>query len=113
MFLYSFEKMIIDRLVKFNNEGKIKLTSEEILKVALKFQDKSLFEHSMAKGLESATGSSSCSYGFRIGEKDENMEAKKEIKALMDSYKVREYKETLLLDNFYNIAKIIAYANYQ
>ena len=30
----------------------------------------------------------------------------------MDSYKVREYKETILLDNFDKIANIIADANY-
>jgi hypothetical protein len=112
MFLYSFEKMIIDKLVKYNFENKFEMPSSELLKVALKFQDKSLFEHSMAKGLESATGSSSCSYGFLIGGKDLNMEAKKEIRALMDQYKVREYKETILLDNFDKIAKIIADANY-
>jgi len=67
----------------------------------------------MAKGLESATGPSSCSYGFRIGEKDLNLEAKKEIRTFMDTYKVREYKETILLDNFDKIAKIIADANYE
>ena len=31
----------------------------------------------------------------------------------MDTYKVREYKETILLDNFDKIAKIIADANYE
>lgn len=41
------------------------------------------------------------------------MEAKKEIRALMDKYKVREYKETILLDNFEKISKIIADANYE
>ena len=66
----------------------------------------------MAKGLESATGSNSCSFGFRIGEKDLNMDAKKEIREYMDKYKVREYKETILVDNFEQIAKIIADANY-
>ena len=40
------------------------------------------------------------------------MEAKKEIRAFMDQYKVREYKETILLDNFEKISKIIADANY-
>ena len=40
------------------------------------------------------------------------MEAKKEIREYMDKYKVREYKETILTDNFDKISKIIADANY-
>lgn len=40
------------------------------------------------------------------------MEAKEKIRAYMDKYRVREYQETILLDNFEDIAKIIADANY-
>lgn len=41
------------------------------------------------------------------------MDSKKAIREFMDKYKVREYKETILLDNFEQIAKIIADANYE
>ena len=37
MFLYSFEKMIIERLVKYNNDNKILLSTQDILNIALKF----------------------------------------------------------------------------
>ena len=43
------------------------MTTEQILKVAWRFYDKHLFEHSLAQGLEDATGPSSVTFGYRVG----------------------------------------------
>lgn len=99
MFLHSFESMLIKTLIDRNKKQPL-LKTDDILKVAFRFYDKHLFEHSLAQGLEDATGPSSVTYGYRVGNPDENMQAKQELRNLLDLYKQKEYKQTPLLDNF-------------
>ena len=66
--------MIIDTLVKrdlreVSQGNEPLLDHQRLLKVALKFYDKHLFEHQIAQGLEAALGPSSVTYGYRIGKK--------------------------------------------
>ena len=53
------------------------------------------------------------SYGYRIGMPNQELECKQELRALLEKYKSKEYKETPLLDNFDKICKIIGKANYE
>lgn len=46
------------------------MTPAEVLKVALRYQDKTLFEQYLAKGLEAALGKYSTTYGYRVGLSD-------------------------------------------
>lgn len=116
-FLHQFEHMIIDTLCQRNEanlqEGKEPLiTTEELLKVVFRFYDRQLFEHSLAQAIESATGPSSVSFGFRVGQPNERLEAKDKLRKLLDTYKMKEYKESPLLDNFNSIVETVAEANY-
>ena len=79
MFLSEFEAHIIDILCKKNKDKQI-MTPKEVLKVALRYQDKTLFEQYLAKGLEAALGIYSTTYGYRVGECDEKMEEKDELR---------------------------------
>ena len=49
MFLWNFEKVIIDELVSQNQTRNFGV--DQILKVSLKFNDKNLFEQALAQGL--------------------------------------------------------------
>lgn len=46
------------------------MTPAEVLKVTLRYQDKTLFEQYLAKGLEAALGKYSTTYGYRVGLSD-------------------------------------------
>lgn len=83
-----------------------------MLKVAFRFYDMHLFEHSIAQGLEAATGPASVSFGYSIGDSTQNKEAKKKVRSILDEYKSKEYRQTPLLDNFKKLVDIIADANY-
>jgi hypothetical protein len=45
---------------------------DQMLKVAFRFYDKNLFQQQLAQGLDAATGSTSMTYGYRIGNFEEN-----------------------------------------
>lgn len=61
MFLHSFEKMMIDTLVKRNRDDLVRtkkqlISDQDILnKVLFRFYDKNLFEQDLAKCLDKAT----------------------------------------------------------
>lgn len=112
MFLSEFEAHIIDILCKKNKDKQI-MTPKEVLKVALRYQDKTLFEQYLAKGLEAALGIYSTTYGYRVGECDEKMEEKDELRKFLNMHKSKEYKQTPLVDNFQEIVTILAGSNYE
>ena len=62
--------------------------------------------------MDAAIGAYSMTYGYRIGESNQNLEAKRSIRDYLNKYKMKEYKETPLLDHFQEISQIIADANY-
>lgn len=112
MFLHSFENMMIEVLVQRNQMSKLYPSNKKILDIAFKFFDKNLFEHQLAQGLNAALGQYSVSFGYKVGDHSDNLEAKEKLMKFLDAYKSKEYKETPLLDNFDQITKIIADANY-
>ena len=71
-----------------------------------------MFEHSIAQGLEAATGPNAISFGYKVGDLGRNTEEKQRLRELLEKYKSKEYKQTPLLDNFDEIASIIGGANY-
>lgn len=89
------------------------MTPKEVLKVALRYQDRTLFEQYLAKGLEAALGIYSTTYGYRVGECDEKMEEKDVLRKFLNMHKSKEYKQTPLVDNFQEIVTILAGSNYE
>jgi len=77
--------------------------------VVFRFYDKSLFEQDLAKCLDKATNNYSVTAGFHVGK----TESKAQLRAHLDNYRNREYKETPLLDKFSDIASIVAKASYE
>ena len=67
---------------------------QELLKAVFRFYDKSLFEQDLAKCLDKATNNYSLTAGFHLS----NPESKAKLRAHLDKYRNREYKETPLLD---------------
>ena len=59
------------------------MTPGGVLKVVLRYQDKTLFEQYLAKGLEAALGSYSTTYGYRVGLSDQNMEHKNKLRKFL------------------------------
>ena len=116
-FLHEFETNIISDLVKFNRRNisvdrKDISSLDKMLKVALRFFDKNLAEYSLAHGLYAALGPYSCSYGYSVGNKDQNEEAKAKLREFLDKHKSKSFKATPILDNLEEIVSIIATANY-
>ena len=83
--------MLIENIVKYNQNDAV-VSPSRLIELALKFQDKNLFEQYLAKGLESCISENSTSYGYQVGSNDQKMDEKRQIRAFMDKYKVREYK---------------------
>eukprot|EP00347_Sterkiella_histriomuscorum_P014896 403359104 len=109
MFLHSFEKMMIETLSKRNAEevqknGKAIITDKELMDVVFRFYDESLFEQDLAKCIERATNNYSMTAGFHISSPSD----KKDVRLILDKYRNRDYKETPLLNNFHDIAEVVA-----
>lgn len=66
MFLYSFEKMMIDKLVEYNLKDPV-VGTQKLLEIAFRFQDRNLFEQLLARGLNSSISKGSTSFGFEVG----------------------------------------------
>lgn len=77
--------------------------------VVFRFYDEQLFEQDLAKCIDKATNNYSMTAGFALSK----LEDKGELRALLDAYRNREYKETPLLDNFTKIITTIANSSYE
>jgi hypothetical protein len=71
------------------------------MSVLFRFYDRNLFEHSLARSLNNAYKHSHTST-YSINGKPV------ELDHLIQCYKNREYKQTILLDDFRSLAKLIA-----
>jgi hypothetical protein len=110
MFLHSFEKMIIETLSVRNQEALEKtkkplITEKDLLtKVLFRFYDETLFEQDLSRCLVKATSPYSMTAAFQIQSNDD----KAKLKAHLDRYRNKEYKETPLLDKFEEIVGLVA-----
>lgn len=115
MFLHSFEKMFIETLVRRNaqemeNHHRPLISVDDMLKtVVFRFYDKQLFEQKLAKCIDKATNNYSMTAGFALSK----VEDRAQLRALLDAYRNREYKETPLLDSFNKLISIIANSSYE
>ena len=55
--------------------------------MAFRFYDKHLFEHSIAQGIEAATGPNSMTFGYRVGGLGLKSEEKARLRELLERYK--------------------------
>ncbi|CDW78409.1 UNKNOWN [Stylonychia lemnae] len=98
MFLFSFEKAIIDSLANKNQQMLQKknqpiISESEFMKVVYRFYDKNLFEQDLAKCIDKATN---------------NYQDKKELRSYLDKYRIKDYRETPIIDNLDKICEIIS-----
>lgn len=121
MFLQQFERMLIDQIVrqKANLFGlnevtgsevpKVKLNPvQEIYVVAVKFYDKQLLEHELARSLNRALDQGfTYSYSL-VSDSESQSESMKQLRQMLDRYKSREYGKAVFASDFHKLVKLIA-----
>lgn len=95
VFLNKFEKMLIDQICSYKDQwwSNSDACFDQITSVLFRFYDKNLFEHSLARSLNNAYKHSHTST-YSINGKPV------EFDNLLQRYKNREYKQTILIDSF-------------
>jgi hypothetical protein len=99
----QFEKMMIDQIVA-QKDSLFGDCIEETLNVLFRFYDRSLFEQGLAKSVNRALKDNH-TFGYSLESKPE------ELAKMIVEYKRREYKQTILTDDFKKIAKLVAQAS--
>jgi len=77
---------------------------EELFKVLFRFYDRSLFEQGLAKSINRAL-KDGCTYGYSVNKDTAG------LREFLGRYNLREYKKTILQDDFKTVCQNLARAS--